>query len=136
MEHGGRRYCTHRFGTGKYVLCGKQKKIIRLPRLLCSAFYTYSSQKLPEVRLSSIAKNLVLENRDESALRGHVASVSPTFSLSRQSRDKIFQAYHAFCTVSDKSCAEAWERTRLAQSSCLPFVTKLHKSLLKDQKRF
>ena len=80
VEHGGRRYCTHRFGTGKYVLCGKQKKIIRLPRLLCSAFYTYSSQKLPEVRLSSIAKNLVLENRDESALRGHVASVSPTFN--------------------------------------------------------
>ena len=72
---------------------------------LCRTFSTVSSQKLPERHALTA---------DE---RGHIAiiAVESTHAQLRSfypqchSRDKIFQAFHAFRTASDKSCAEAWE---------------------------
>ena len=87
-----------------YMFCGFAKNKLHLPRLLLSVFL--------HLLVAKTARSVTV--LDKSALRGHIATVSPTFNFKlpshypqRHSHDKIF---HAFCTASNKSCAEAWER--------------------------
>ena len=77
----GRRYCTHRFGTGKRMCAVVSRRTKHsFPGFYEVLFILTLRKDCQKCYCPPIAKNLVLENRDESALRGHVASVSPTFN--------------------------------------------------------
>ena len=119
-EHEKRRYGTHRFGTGKGMCYTVSRRIqygyLGFYKVL---FYTYPSQRLPEVRLfSRSSRTSCLSNAINRLCVGmllsfHPRSIKvslPSLYSQRCSCDKIFQAFHTFCTASDKSCAEAWER--------------------------
>ena len=58
--------------------CGKQKSKIPLPGLLSNVFLHLPFVKTP--RSVTVLDCYVLERLDHSTLRGHVASVSPTFN--------------------------------------------------------
>ena len=112
------QYSSIQYRQG-YVHCGKQKSKIPLPRLLPFVFLHLPFVKTPR----SVT---VLDRQEASCSSGSMIQLCmgtlPAFrplsikvslpSLYPQchSRDKISQAFHAFRTTSDKSCAEAWER--------------------------
>ena len=100
-----------------YMHCGKQKSKTPLPRLLSSVFQHLPFAKTPrrvivfDRQETSCSSNSMIQLCMGTllAFRPHSIKVSlPSLYPQRHTRDKISQAFHAFRTASDKSCAEAW----------------------------
>ena len=118
-EHGRRRYGTHRFSTGKGT-CSVVSIIIKYAYpgfFKCFSTLTLrkdcqkcNCSRLPRTSCSSSAINWLCMG---TLLSFHPRSIKvslPSLYPQRHSRVKIFQAFHAFRTASDKSCVEALER--------------------------
>ena len=99
--------------------CGKQKSKIPLPRLLSNVFLHLPFVKTPksvtvlECKEASCSSGSTIQLCMGTLLAFRPRSIKVSLTSlypQRHSCDKISQAFHAFRTASDKSCAEAWER--------------------------
>ena len=73
------RYSSVQYRRG-YVHCVRQKSKIPLPRLLPIVSTLTLRKDSQKCDRSRSPRSLMLERLDDSILRGHVASISPTFN--------------------------------------------------------
>ena len=112
MEGASTVYSSIRYRQ-RYVFCGKQKNKIHLPRLLLSTLTLHKDyqkcdcSRLPRTSCSSSSINRLCVGMLLSFHPRSIKASLPTLHHQRHSRDKIFQAFHAFRTANDKSYAEA-----------------------------